>query len=145
MQVLGFWYFGYVGLGPLGIGCPAQTLPLSAVPAGHVTGVYFVVTHPCPFSSLFSGSSLSILSTVCASCSSSLGFVLTSIFGTGLGVSLSAFVSNYQTSQLILPWSWYSISKSLSTKRYCALTSNSNPKNNDNSLLSLYAYSCLLS
>jgi hypothetical protein len=49
-------------------------------------------------SSLFSGSSLSILSTVCASCSSSLGFVLTSIFGTGLGVSLSAFVSNYQTS-----------------------------------------------
>ena len=42
--MLGFWYFGYVGLGPLGIGCPAQTLPLSAVPAGQIG----CVTH-CPF------------------------------------------------------------------------------------------------
>jgi hypothetical protein len=86
---------------------------------------------------LFSGSSLSILSTVCASCSSSLGFILMSIFGTGLGVTVSAFLSSYQTplhivSVVILLWSWYSISKSLSTKGYCTVSSNRNPTNNDN-------------
>jgi Na+/H+-translocating membrane pyrophosphatase len=80
-------------------------------------------------SSLFSGSSLSILSTVCASCSSSIGLVLTSVFGTALGASVSAFLSNYQTplrivSILILLWSWYSISKSLSTKGYCLIPDN---------------------
>jgi hypothetical protein len=48
-------------------------------------------------SSLFSGSSLSILSTVCASCSSSLGYILTSIFGAGLGVGVSTFLFYYQT------------------------------------------------
>ena len=79
--------------------------------------------------SLFSGSSLSILSTVCASCSSSIGLVLTSVFGTALGASVSAFLSNYQTplrivSILILLWSWYSISKSLSTKGYCLIPDN---------------------
>ena len=85
-----------------------------------------------PISSLFSGSSQSILSTACASCSSSLGLVLTSIFGTGLGVSVSTLLSNYQTlSVLILLWSWYSISKSLSTKSYCLLPSKRTPTNND--------------
>ena len=46
-------------------------------------------------SSLFSGSSMNVLSSTCASCSS-LGFVLISAFG-GVGVTVSTFLTNYQT------------------------------------------------
>jgi hypothetical protein len=87
--------------------------------------------------SLFSGFSLSILSTVCAGCSSSLGFILTSLFGTGLGVSVSTILSNHQTSLrlislVILLWSWYSMSRSILTKGDCPFPSNnSNFTNND--------------
>src|SRR6476660_4965060 len=45
--------------------------------------------------SLLSGSSLSVLSGICVSCSS-LGFFLASTLGT-VGVTASLFVSNYQT------------------------------------------------
>ena len=67
-------------------------------------------------SSLFSGSSLSVLSSTCASCSS-LGFVLISAFG-GVGVTVSTFLTNYQiplrvVSILLLIWAFYSISKKL--------------------------------
>ena len=44
--------------------------------------------------SFFSGSTLSVLSSTCVSCSS-LGFLLVSTFG-GLGVTASTFLSNYQ-------------------------------------------------
>ena len=47
-------------------------------------------------SSLFSGSSLSVLSSTCASCSS-LGFLLVSTLGAA-GVTASSFLSNYQIS-----------------------------------------------
>src|SRR2546430_5545903 len=67
-------------------------------------------------SSLFSGSSLSVLSSTCVSCSS-LGFVLISAFG-GVGVTVSTFLTNYQTplrvvSIVLLIWAYYSISKKL--------------------------------
>ena len=67
-------------------------------------------------SSLFSGSTLSVLSSTCASCSS-LGFVLISAFG-GVGVTVSTFLTNYQTplrviSILLLIWAYYTISKKL--------------------------------
>ena len=63
--------------------------------------------------SFFSGSSISVLSSICASCSS-LGFLLVSSLG-GAGITLSAFLSNYQTSLRIvsialLLWAYYSIS-----------------------------------
>jgi hypothetical protein len=45
--------------------------------------------------SFFSGSSIGILSSTCASCSS-LGFLLVSVLG-GAGITISAFLSNYQT------------------------------------------------
>jgi hypothetical protein len=66
--------------------------------------------------SLFSGSSLSVLSSACASCSS-LGFLLISTFG-GLGVTASTFLTNYQmplrvVSILVLIWAYYSISRKL--------------------------------
>jgi hypothetical protein len=78
-------------------------------------------------SSLFSGSSLSVLSSMCASCSS-LGFVLISTFG-GVGVTLSTFLTNYQTplrviSILVLIWAYYSISKKLT--KSCVITTKSN-------------------
>jgi hypothetical protein len=65
--------------------------------------------------SLFSGSTMSLLSSTCASCSS-LGFLLISTFG-GLGVTASTFLTNYQMplraiSILVLIWAYYSISKS---------------------------------
>jgi hypothetical protein len=84
---------------------------------------------------LFSGSSLGVLSTLCVNCSSSLGFVLLSIFGSGLGIALSTFLSNYQmplriVSVVILLWSYYSISKNVLTK-HCPISSNNiNLKNN---------------
>jgi hypothetical protein len=86
---------------------------------------------------LFSGSSLVVLSTVCISCSSSLGFVLLSIFGSGLGIALSTFLSNYQmplriVSVVILLWSYYSISRDLVTK-HCPIPSNNNNLKNNTS------------
>jgi hypothetical protein len=41
----------------------------------------------------FSGSTVTVLSSTCASCSS-LGFLLVSVFG-GTGVAASSFLSNY--------------------------------------------------
>jgi hypothetical protein len=66
--------------------------------------------------SLLSGSSLSVLSSICVSCSS-LGFFLISTLG-AVGVTASAFVSNYQTplrllSIALLIWAYYSTSKKL--------------------------------
>jgi hypothetical protein len=66
--------------------------------------------------SLLSGSSLSVLSSICVSCSS-LGFFLASTLGAA-GVTASVFVSNYQTplrllSIALLMWAYYSISKKL--------------------------------
>jgi hypothetical protein len=63
--------------------------------------------------SFFSGSSISVLSSTCASCSS-LGFLLVSTLG-GAGITISAFLSNYQTplriiSIALLLWAYYSIS-----------------------------------
>ena len=57
--------------------------------------VYIVMNSRFKFSkSLISGSSLGVISSTCASCSS-LGFLLSSTFG-GSGVLLSSFLSNYQ-------------------------------------------------
>ena len=72
--------------------------------------------------SLFSGSALSMISTMCASCSS-IGFVLVSTFG-GIGVTASTFLSNYQTplrvvSIALLVWALYSGSSKLT--RSCVL------------------------
>jgi hypothetical protein len=64
----------------------------------------------------FSGSSIGVLSSTCASCSS-LGILLVSTLG-GAGITLSAFLSNYQTplriiSIALLLWAYYSISSRL--------------------------------
>src|SRR6187200_1109706 len=66
--------------------------------------------------SLFSGSTLSMISSTCASCSS-IGFLLVSTFG-GIGVTASTFLSNYQTplrvmSIALLVWALYSASNKL--------------------------------
>jgi hypothetical protein len=66
--------------------------------------------------SLFSGSTLSVISSMCASCSS-VGFLLVSTFG-GIGVTASTFLSNYQTplrviSIALLVWALYSTSNKL--------------------------------
>jgi hypothetical protein len=50
--------------------------------------------------SFFSGSTVSVLSSTCASCSS-LGFLLVSTFG-GAGIAASTFLSNYQTPLRVL-------------------------------------------
>ena len=73
--------------------------------------------------SLFSGSTIGILSSTCASCSS-LGFLLISTFG-GLGVVASNFLSIYQiplhlVSIAILVLALYSIHKNI-TKSCCIL------------------------
>jgi hypothetical protein len=73
----------------------------------HSRGVKFNAT------SFFSGSSIGILSSTCASCTS-LGFFLASTLG-GAGITLSTFLSNYQTplrivSIALLLWAFYSIS-----------------------------------
>src|ERR1051326_155134 len=65
------------------------------------------------FASFFSGSTISVLSSTCASCSS-LGFLLVSTFG-GVGVTVSTILSNYQmplriVSIALLIWAFYSIS-----------------------------------
>ncbi|MEP6576317.1 MAG: hypothetical protein ABJB85_07815, partial [Nitrososphaerota archaeon] len=62
--------------------------------------------------SFFSGSSLGVLSSTCASCSS-LGFFLVSTLGAA-GITASNFLSNYQTplrllSIALLVWAYYSI------------------------------------
>lgn len=77
--------------------------------------------------SLLSGSSLSVLSSLCVSCSF-LGFFLISTLG-AVGVTASAFVSNYQTplrllSIALLIWAYYSISNKL-TKSCMKSYSNS--------------------
>ena len=66
--------------------------------------------------SFFSGSSLGILSSTCASCSS-LGFLLVSTLGAA-GVTASTFLSNYQIplrllSIGLLAWAYYSVSRGL--------------------------------
>jgi hypothetical protein len=66
--------------------------------------------------SLFSGSTLSMISSTCASCSS-VGFLLVSTFG-GIGITASTFLSNYQTplrviSIALLVWALYSASHKL--------------------------------
>src|ERR671918_3113401 len=63
--------------------------------------------------SFFSGSSIGVLSSTCASCSS-LGFLLVSTLG-GAGITISTFLSNYQIplrllSIALLLWAYYSIS-----------------------------------
>jgi hypothetical protein len=63
--------------------------------------------------SFFSGSSIGVLSSTCASCSS-LGFLLVSVLG-GAGITISTFLSNYQTplrivSIALLLWAYYSVS-----------------------------------
>ena len=77
--------------------------------------------------SLLSASSLSVLSSLCVSCSS-LGFFLISVMGT-VGVAVSAFISNYQTplrllSIALLLWAYYSVSNKL-TKSCVKSYSNS--------------------
>jgi len=66
--------------------------------------------------SFFSGSSLAVLSSTCASCSS-LGFFLVSILGAA-GITASTFLSNYQIplrllSIGLLAWAYYSVSREL--------------------------------
>src|SRR5206468_3194525 len=66
--------------------------------------------------SFFSGSSLGVLSSTCASCSS-LGFFLVSTLGAA-GVTASTFLSNYQIplrllSIGLLAWAYYSVSRGL--------------------------------
>jgi hypothetical protein len=66
--------------------------------------------------SLFSGSSISVISSTCASCSS-LGFFLVSTFGSA-GLLASTIMSNYQIplrllSVGLLVWALYSVSKKL--------------------------------
>jgi hypothetical protein len=68
--------------------------------------------------SLFSGSSLGIISSTCASCSS-LGFLLISTFG-GLGLTASTILTDYQTplrmvSVILLVWTYLSTSKKLTS------------------------------
>jgi hypothetical protein len=72
--------------------------------------------------SFLSGSTLSVLSSTCASCSS-LGFLLVSTFG-GIGVTASAFLSNYKIplqilSIALLIWALYSLSNKLN--KICVL------------------------
>ena len=76
--------------------------------------------------SLFSGSTISVVSSTCASCSSSIGFLLISTFG-GVGVATSTFLSNYQIplrilSILLLVWALYSICNKL--QKSCTIMSN---------------------
>jgi hypothetical protein len=84
--------------------------------------------------SLFSGSTIGILSSTCASCSS-LGFLLISTFG-GLGIVALNFLSIYQiplrlVSIGILIWALYSMHKKI-TKSCCILNGlDSIPNNTD--------------
>ena len=76
------------------------------------------------FASLFSGSTLGVVSSTCASCSSLIGLLLVSTFG-GVGITASAFLSNYQIPLrilliLLLVWALYSISNKL--KKSCTIS-----------------------
>jgi hypothetical protein len=94
---------------------------ITAVLMGTVVGMnVYVLRHSKKLKisvvSLFSGSSISVLSSTCASCSS-IGFLLVSTFG-GIGITASTFLSNYQTplrivSICLLIWALYSISNKL--------------------------------
>jgi hypothetical protein len=100
---------------------------ITAVLAGAVISMnLYTITHSMGLKggilSLFSGSTISVLSSTCASCSS-LGFLLISTFG-GLGITASTFLTNYQMplrviSILLLIWAYYSISSKLT--RSCIL------------------------
>ena len=75
--------------------------------------------------SFFSGSSISVISSTCASCSS-LGFLIVSALG-GAGITISTFLSNYQTplriiSIALLLWAYYSLSIGLT--RNCNVAYN---------------------
>lgn len=79
--------------------------------------------------SFFSGSTVSVLSSTCVSCSS-LGFLLVSTLG-GAGIAASSFLSNYQTplrvlSVLLLIWALYSIGNKLT--KSCVINKRSNVK-----------------
>jgi hypothetical protein len=79
--------------------------------------------------SFFSGSSLGLLSSTCVSCSS-LGFLLVSTLG-GAGITISTFLSNYQTplriiSIALLLWAYYSVSIRLTMA--CKLNLNQSEK-----------------
>ena len=79
--------------------------------------------------SFFSGSSISVLSSICASCSS-LGILLVSALG-GAGIILSTLLSNYQTplriiSIALLLWAYYSVSRRL-TRRCNIVYDKSDP------------------
>ena len=68
--------------------------------------------------SLFSGSSVGVATSVCASCSSLAFFLATSLGTTGLAIS--TFLSNYQIhlrliSVVILIWAYYSVHKKITT------------------------------
>jgi hypothetical protein len=81
--------------------------------------------------SLFSGSSLSVIASACASCSS-LGFFLISTFGS-VGVLASTILSNYQVpfrliSIGLLLWATYSVSKKLAAS--CVLDNTARAENN---------------
>jgi hypothetical protein len=79
--------------------------------------------------SFFSGSSIGVLSSTCASCSS-LGFLLVSALG-GAGITISTFLSNYQTplriiSIALLLWAYFSLSIRLTRTCNIAYKSCSN-------------------
>jgi hypothetical protein len=94
---------------------------ITAILVGVVTSMnVYVIRHSKGLKmgilSIFSGSSLSVLSSTCASCSS-LGFLLISTFG-GIGVTASTFLTSYQMplraiSIIVLIWACYSISRKL--------------------------------
>ena len=81
------------------------------------------------FTSLFSWSSISIISSACASCSS-IGLLLVTTLG-GIGVSALTFLSNYQmplrlVSIMLLIWAYYSISNKLT--KSCIINYNNGDK-----------------
>src|SRR5919198_5193537 len=96
---------------------------ITAILLGIVVGMnVFILKHSsnlklkANLGSFFSGSTLSMISSTCASCSS-VGFLLVSTFG-GAGVTASAFLSNYQIplrimSIALLVWALYSASSKL--------------------------------
>jgi hypothetical protein len=77
---------------------------------------YYIFKVKLSRGSLFSGSSISVISSTCTSCSS-LGFFLVSTFGSA-GLLASTIMSNYQIplrllSVGLLVWALYSVSKKL--------------------------------
>ena len=86
--------------------------------------------------SLFSGSSLSVITSACASCSS-LGFFLISTFGS-VGLLASTILSNYQIplrliSIGLLFWATYSASKRLAANCVLDNTTRAEAENNNRS------------